>query len=130
MARKARGEVVDPTEVQVFHVLNRTVRRCWLFGDDPLTGINYNHRKDWIEERGGRPAVVADTHDRHGSGILRVDFPGFSGEHSLEEVEWEEFFEIFEDRSLAFLYQESTRDGSESRFFKFIDRAGSEASAR
>ena len=51
MVRKSRGEVVDPTEVQVFHVLNRTVRRCWLFGDDPLTGINYDHRKEWIEER-------------------------------------------------------------------------------
>ena len=51
MVRKSRGEVVDPTEVQVFHVLNRTVRRCWLFGEDPLTGINYDHRKEWIEER-------------------------------------------------------------------------------
>jgi hypothetical protein len=51
MVRKGRGEVVDPTEIQVFHVLNRTVRRCWLFGDDPLTGINYDHRKGWIEDK-------------------------------------------------------------------------------
>ena len=51
MTRKCRGDVVDPAQVQVFHVLNRTVRRCWLFGDDPLTGINYNHRKGWIEDR-------------------------------------------------------------------------------
>jgi hypothetical protein len=51
VVRKSRGEVVDPTAVQVFHVLNRTVRRCWLFGEDPLTGINYDHRKEWIEQR-------------------------------------------------------------------------------
>jgi hypothetical protein len=51
VARKSRGEVVDPSEIQVFHVLNRTVRRCWLFGEDPLTGVNYDHRKVWIEER-------------------------------------------------------------------------------
>jgi hypothetical protein len=50
VSRKPRREVVDPSKVQVFHVLNRTVRRCWLFGEDPLTGINYNHRKEWIEE--------------------------------------------------------------------------------
>ncbi len=50
MGRKPRREVVDPTKVQVFHVLNRTVRRCWLFGNDPLTGKNYDHRKEWIEE--------------------------------------------------------------------------------
>jgi hypothetical protein len=42
---------VDPREIQVFHVLNRTVRRCWLFGQDPITGVNYDHRKVWIEER-------------------------------------------------------------------------------
>lgn len=51
MSRMSRGEVVDPSKIQVFHVLNRTVRRCMLFGDDPLTGINYDHRKGWIEER-------------------------------------------------------------------------------
>ena len=28
-----RGEDVDPTEIQVFHVLNRTVHRGWLFGE-------------------------------------------------------------------------------------------------
>jgi hypothetical protein len=49
MARKCRGEVVDPSEIQVFHVLNRTVRRCFLFGQDPLTGKNYDHRKELIE---------------------------------------------------------------------------------
>ncbi len=48
--RKARCEVIDPTEVNVVHVCSRTVRRCFLFGDDELTGKNFDHRKDWIEE--------------------------------------------------------------------------------
>lgn len=48
--RLARAEVLDPGQVQVAHVYNRTVRRCFLFGDDPLTGKNYDHRKQWIEE--------------------------------------------------------------------------------
>jgi hypothetical protein len=50
MGRKPRREVVDPSIVQVLHVLNRTVRRCFLFGADDLTGNNYDHRKEWIEE--------------------------------------------------------------------------------
>ena len=50
MGRKPRREVVDPSIVQVFHILNRTVRRCFLFGPDELTGKNYDHRKEWIEE--------------------------------------------------------------------------------
>ncbi len=31
------------------HVMNRTVRRCFLMGDDPLTGKNYDYRKEWLE---------------------------------------------------------------------------------
>ena len=50
MSRLCRAEVIDPHEVNVVHVINRTVRRCFLFGDDPLSGKNFDHRKDWIEE--------------------------------------------------------------------------------
>jgi hypothetical protein len=51
MARLARVEVFAPDEVAIVHVLNRTVRRCFLMGDDPLTGKNYDHRKQWLEDR-------------------------------------------------------------------------------
>jgi REP element-mobilizing transposase RayT len=50
MSRLCRAEVIDPHEINVVHVINRTVRRCFLFGDDPLSGKNFDHRKDWIEE--------------------------------------------------------------------------------
>ena len=49
MARLARVEVFAPDEVAVVHVMNRVVRRCFLLGDDPVTGKNYDHRKQWIE---------------------------------------------------------------------------------
>jgi hypothetical protein len=51
MARLARADIFDPAEVSVLHCINRCVRRCFLCGDDPLTGHNYNHRKAWLEER-------------------------------------------------------------------------------
>ena len=51
MARLARADLFDPAEVAVVHCINRCVRRCFLCGDDPLTGRNYNHRKAWLEER-------------------------------------------------------------------------------
>ena len=51
MARLARVEVFAPDEVAVVHVMNRVVRRCFLLGDDPVTGKNYDHRKAWIEAR-------------------------------------------------------------------------------
>ena len=50
MARLARVEVFAADEVAVVHVMNRVVRRCFLLGDDPVTGKNYDHRKFWIED--------------------------------------------------------------------------------
>jgi hypothetical protein len=38
-------------EVAIVHVMNRTVRRCFLLGDDPVTGKNYDHRKQWIDDQ-------------------------------------------------------------------------------
>lgn len=74
--------------------------------------------KEWAEERGGKPAIVIGTEgDEEGSGLLRLKFD--EDEDDLEEIEWDEFFETFDDRGLTFLYQESIR-GQESRFFKFI----------
>jgi len=51
MARLARAEVFDPSEVAVLHLCARVVRRCFLFGIDPVTGINHDHRKRWIEDQ-------------------------------------------------------------------------------
>jgi REP element-mobilizing transposase RayT len=50
MARLARAEVFAPDEIAIVHVMNRVVRRCFLLGDDPVTGKNYDHRKQWIED--------------------------------------------------------------------------------
>ena len=45
--RLAKAEVLDPNEVAVSHVFNRTVRRCGLIGDDAVSGKNFDHRKIW-----------------------------------------------------------------------------------
>ena len=77
--------------------------------------------KKWAEERDGKPSIVKSTaNDKEGGDVLRINFPGYSGEDSLEEVSWEEWYETFKDRDLAFLYQEETAGGKESRFFKLI----------
>ena len=48
--------------------------------------------------------------------------PGRGDDDALEEISWEDFFEAFEDNSLAFVYQEETADGEESRFSKLVSR--------
>ena len=51
MARLARAEVFAADEIAIVHVMNRTVRRCFLLGDDPVTGKNYDHRKEWLDDQ-------------------------------------------------------------------------------
>ena len=90
---------------------------------------NHEEIKEWVEERGGHPARVKGTSKGKSSGLLRIDYPGFSGADTLEPITWEEFFEAFEANKLAFLYQEETKGGKESRFSKLIDRdTGKQAS--
>ena len=51
MAKLAREELFSPDEIACVHVMNRAVRRCFLLGDDPLTGENFDHRKLWLERK-------------------------------------------------------------------------------
>ena len=85
------------------------------------TTTNHDEIKRWVSERGGQPAKVKGT-EKGDSALLRIDYPGFSGEDTLEPITWTEFFDVFESNKLAFLYQDKTEDGKESRFSKLINR--------
>lgn len=84
------------------------------------TTTNHDEIRKWVEKRGGKPAKVKGTESADGEGILRIDFA--EPDEKLEKVSWDEFFHTFDDRKLAFLHQDQTADGSESRFFKFVKR--------
>lgn len=86
---------------------------------------NHDEIRSWVEERGGQPARVKGTEEDGGSGVLVIDYPGYSGEDTLESISWEEFFEGFEENRLAFLYQDE-KDGAESRFSKLVTRETTE----
>lgn len=84
------------------------------------TTTDHEQIRAWAEQRGGTPTRVKGTGDDEGEGILRIDFA--EADDALEPISWEEFFDTFEDRKLAFLHQDKTADGKESRFFKFVNR--------
>ena len=89
------------------------------------TTTDHKTIQEWSEARGGKPATVKSTEKDGEAGVLRIDFPGYSGAGSLEEITWEEFFQKFDEKKLAFLYQEHTSSGEESRFFKLVSRSNS-----
>ena len=87
---------------------------------------DHDEIRKWTEERGGWPATVKATAEDGEPGILRIDYPGFSGGNRLEKISWEDFFDAFEKNNLAFLYQEELESGAESRFSKLIERESTE----
>lgn len=92
------------------------------------TTTDHDEIRNWVEERGGNPARVKGTEKGKSVGLLRIDYPGFSGEDTLEPITWEEFFVAFDESKLAFLYQDETSDGKESRFSKLINRDSADKS--
>jgi hypothetical protein len=78
--------------------------------------------REWVEARGGSPSRVKGTGGEadEAGGILRIDFG--EKEKSLEEISWDEFFEVFDDRDLAFVYQDEKVHGGKSYFCKFVSR--------
>jgi hypothetical protein len=89
------------------------------------TTTDHNEIRRWVEERGGFPACVKGTGDTDDPGLLRIDYPGFTGEERLQKISWEEFFTKFDSEKLAFLYQ----DEPDSRFSRLIDRTSVNAKA-
>ena len=81
------------------------------------TTTDHDTNRKWAEARDGKPATVKGTGKGEEAGLLRINFPGYA-EDNLEDISWEEFFEKFEEKKLAFLYQ----DEKDSRFSKLINR--------
>lgn len=84
------------------------------------TTTNHEEIRKWVEKRGGKPAIVEGTENNDtGAGLLRIMFSEQSSDR-LKEVDWDTFFQTFDQSKLEFLYQDKTKEGKESRFFKFI----------
>jgi ferritin-like metal-binding protein YciE len=78
--------------------------------------------RQWAEERGAHPSCVRGTGNKGDIGVLRLDFPGYTGEEKLEEISWDEFFDKFEERGLSLLVQDKTSRGQKSNFNKLVSR--------
>ncbi len=86
------------------------------------TTRDHDEIRSWAEERGGKPSHVAKTESPGDIGILRLEFPGAtaSNDSNLEEISWDQFFEKFDERGLALIYQDETAEGAKSNFNKLV----------
>src|SRR5690349_10425938 len=84
----------------------------------------------WAEERDAQPACVRGTGSEEDVGMIRLDFPGYSGETSLEPIEWDEWLQKFDDNNLALLVEDETAGGEQSNFNKIIGRETAAAASQ
>lgn len=84
--------------------------------------IDHDEIRTWAEDRGGHPAVVGSSRGapEEGGGMLRVSFGG--DDENLEEVSWDEFFRMFDENDLAFVYEDTTSDGELAYAYRFVAR--------
>ncbi|ARP85454.1 hypothetical protein [Bordetella genomosp. 9] len=86
------------------------------------TTTDHETIRKWAEKQGGKPAAVDRTHKDGDVGIVRIMFPEapHSEHQSLVEISWDEFFEEFDSRKLALLYE------PDGMFSKLIGRETAE----
>jgi hypothetical protein len=67
---------------------------------------------------------VKETGGSEDIGMLRIEFPDAPGanDQKLQPIDWDEFFDKFDKRNLALLYQDRTARGQKSYFHKLIGR--------
>lgn len=89
------------------------------------TTTDHEEIRTWAESKGGKPAAVERTHKGGDVGIIRIMFPKApNSEHdALTEISWDEFFDEFDKRELALLYEE------DSLFSKIVGRDTAERRA-
>ena len=101
------------------------------------TTTDHDEIRQWVEARNGGPAFVK-KHPWQGddTGILQIDFSGYSGSGSLEEISWEEFFEKSRSRETRSGLSGNSRARTEEQFQQYrqprdyTSRARSRSGAR
>jgi hypothetical protein len=83
---------------------------------------DHDEIRRWAQERDAKPATVRRTHSGDNVGIIRLDFPGYSGAESLDAIEWDEWFDNFDENNLALVVQDTTAGGQQSNFNKLVSR--------
>jgi hypothetical protein len=92
--------------------------------------MDHEEIRQWADERGAHPACVKQTGGRGDVGMIRLDFPGYTGSESLQEISWDEWFEKFDENKLALIVQDTTGRGQKSNFNKLVKRAAGQQKAR
>lgn len=91
------------------------------------TTIDHEAIKRWAMMHQGNPQCINHVQAEGDKVGIRINFPGpdddtfLSDDHPPKDISWDEFFRIFDDQGLAFVYEEESR-GDPSLAYRFRRR--------
>jgi hypothetical protein len=77
--------------------------------------------RQWVSERGGMPSMLRRT-NHAAEDTLLINFPNDGSDEPAIDISWADFFRHFDDRNLAFIYQESLPDAEDAQVYQLVDR--------
>lgn len=129
---------IDPHEAYDEGIDDSIDTEPYSFDDDPVkatkramnAGVggkekftaNHDVIRRWAENRHGHPAHIVGIDDGLDKGGLYIHFEDTEPEVEVETISWVNFFKIFDKNKLALLYKSKLPSGTESRFYRFVDR--------
>lgn len=80
--------------------------------------------KEWMEKHQGTPSIIDQPNAAQDKIGIRVDFPGTADEAFLAEgkyrkATWDEFFSVFDERRLRFVYDNEFSGEDFSNAYRF-----------
>ena len=85
------------------------------------TTTNHDEIRRWAHDRGGRPSRIHNTFGSTlDSCVLQIDFLHDKYDDDVQEITWEEFFDLFDREHMVLVYQTETEGGNLSRFGRIV----------
>jgi hypothetical protein len=83
--------------------------------------VDHDEIRRWVEDHGGRP-VRARPAGTVADGVPQIDFLRGRGDRSLEPVDWQEWFRMFDDFGLALLLRDGDDERGDRALVEFVRR--------
>jgi hypothetical protein len=83
---------------------------------------DHDEIRSWVESHGGRPVRARPSGAPEEPGVPQIDFLHGRGDRSLEPVDWDEWFLLFDANDLAVLFRDGEDDDWDYASVEFVRR--------
>lgn len=83
---------------------------------------DHDEIRSWVEDHGGAPVRARPSGAPDDAGVPQIDFLHGRGDRSLEPVDWDEWFRMFDAYELALLFRDGEEEGWDRATVEFVRR--------